>query len=189
MNGTYEARTIAKLQSKEYRDAFVESHARTGISFQLRAMRAARGWSQEDLGARAEMGQNVVARLENPDYGKFSISSLLKLASAFDVALMVRFVRFSDLLARTKNLTPEALNVPSFSEDQSLQDSDSVTWPEQHTGLHADFVAGQIAGDATVIKFPNTPQHGVGAGPRNSGAWTTLDDKPTNMTATARAVQ
>lgn len=137
MNGKYESRLVDELQSKEYRDAFVESHARTGIAYQIRALRTARQWLQGDLGQRAGMGQNVVARLENPDYGKFSISTLLKLASAFDVALLVRFVRFSELLDRTKDLTPEGLNVPSFSDDRALSDGSSVTLPAMDSSTQA----------------------------------------------------
>lgn len=187
MNGTSEARPIAKLQSKEYRDSFMESHVRTGLPFQLRAMRAARGWSQEDLGDRAGMGQNVVARLENPDYGKFSIATLLKLASAFDVALMVRFVRFSELFERTRNLTPEALNVPSFSDDQALRAGGSMTWPEQQVGPHVVFVTNQN-GNISGFGFFETSRHAVQ--PKEKVApWTTLNAKSDDDLITAGAPQ
>ncbi|MBI3967130.1 MAG: helix-turn-helix transcriptional regulator, partial [Chloroflexi bacterium] len=79
------------LRDKEYRDIFVEEHISTGLSFQIRAMREQRGWTQEDLGQRAGMAQQRVCQLENPNYGRFSLSTLKRLASAFDVALAVHF--------------------------------------------------------------------------------------------------
>jgi hypothetical protein len=71
------------------------------------------------------MTQNNISRLEDPDYGKHTISSLKRLADALDVALVVRFVPFSqyiDWLSGTPHvdmgLRPEALAVPSFEEEE-----------------------------------------------------------------------
>lgn len=120
MNGRFEERLLTELEDKEYRDAFVEGHIRTGAAYQIRALRNARNWSQDELGRRVDTSQSVIARLENPDYGKFSLSTLAKLASAFDVGLLVRFVSFSELLDRTRDLSPERLNAPSFTVDPGL---------------------------------------------------------------------
>lgn len=71
------------------------------------------------------MAQNNISRMESPDYGKHSISSLKRIADALDVALMVRFVPFSqytDWLSGTPHLDqgirPEALAVPSFTAEE-----------------------------------------------------------------------
>ncbi len=106
-----------RLQNKAFRSEYVSAHVRTGIAQQIRTLRNSRGWSQGDLGTYAEKPQSVIARLENPDYGKFSVQSLLELASAFDVALVVRFVRFGEFIASTRNLSPSDLAVSSFEED------------------------------------------------------------------------
>ena len=65
--------------------------------------------------------QNAVYRLENPNYGKPTITTLRKVAAVFDVALVVRFVPFSQLVDWVSGtpfvdhgLTPSALSVPSF---------------------------------------------------------------------------
>lgn len=127
MNGKFEERLLTELEDKEYRDAFVEGHIRTGAAYQIRALRNARQWSQEELAARAGTSQSVIARLENPDYGKFSLSTLAKFASAYDVGLLVRFVSFSELLDRTRDLSPERLNVPSFADDPVLHREGHIT--------------------------------------------------------------
>src|SRR5215204_4920633 len=89
----------ASLQDKEYRDAFVAEHIDSGLAFQIRATRESRGWSQQELAQRAGMAQETISRLENPDYGKYTLTTLKRLAATFDMALVVRFAPFSELLA------------------------------------------------------------------------------------------
>lgn len=110
-------------KSKEYRTAYIAAHVRNGVAFQLRAMREARGWDQREVACR--LGnvklQPVISRYENPDYGRFSVSTLLDLAAAFDVALVVRFAPFREVVGWESNLSMRTLNVPSFpNEDKAL---------------------------------------------------------------------
>ena len=72
-------------------------------------MREARGWSQAELGRRVGMRQETICLLENPSYGRFTLRTLKRLASAFDVALIVRFAPFGELAAWTTNLSSEDL--------------------------------------------------------------------------------
>lgn len=102
-----------ELANKNYRSAFVEESVKTGIAFQTRALRLRANWSQKELGEKSGKPQNVISRLENPDYGNFTIKTLLDLAAAFDIALSVKFVSFSELLNQLRNVSPEALAVPS----------------------------------------------------------------------------
>lgn len=106
-------------ESKEYRDAYVAAHVRNGIAFQLRTMRCGRGWDQKELAAR--LGnvklQPVVSRYENPDYGRFSVSTLLDLAKAFDVALVVKFAPFNEVVGWEARLSEGQLNVSSFEDE------------------------------------------------------------------------
>jgi len=44
------------------------------------------------------MTPNNFSRLESPDYGKHTLSSLKRIADALDVALVVRFVPFSQYI-------------------------------------------------------------------------------------------
>jgi transcriptional regulator with XRE-family HTH domain len=110
------------LGDKEERDAFVAEHIAAGIAFQIRAMREARGWSQEELGCRSGKAQAEISRLENPDLSSYSLSTLKRLASAFDVALIVRFVPFSALVDYAASLSAEDLRVPAFDQDVELRE-------------------------------------------------------------------
>jgi len=71
------------------------------------------------------MNQNAISRLENPYYGKATITTLKRIAAAFDVGLVVEFVPFSKLVKKIsgtpyveRGLSPESLDVPSFDEEE-----------------------------------------------------------------------
>ncbi len=71
------------------------------------------------------MNQNAISRLESPHYGKQTLTSLKRLAAAFDVALVVRFVPFTQLVNWVSGtpfvdagLSTQALSVPNFSEEE-----------------------------------------------------------------------
>jgi transcriptional regulator with XRE-family HTH domain len=109
-----------ELVAPGFRRGFMSETVRSGIAHQVRAMRDKRGWNQKELGDRAGKPQSVISRLEDPDYGKVNIQTLIELAEAFDVALLVKFVGFGELLAQTGDLSPEGLNAPSYVDDPYL---------------------------------------------------------------------
>jgi len=112
---TYKEELLLNLKDKEYRTSFVEAHINNGIAFQIKTMRG--DLTQEELGMLAGMKQEAICRLENPNYGSFTLKTLKQIASAFDVALIVRFVPFSDLINWDLDLSAESLKVLSFDED------------------------------------------------------------------------
>lgn len=124
MRATLSERQLTQLADKEYRDAYVAEHVRTGIAFQIRALREQRDlMSQAELGRRMGKPQSVVSRLEDPDYGKLTLQTLFEVASAFDVALVVQFANYPEFIARTRNVSPQALAVTSFSPSQFVVSS------------------------------------------------------------------
>jgi transcriptional regulator with XRE-family HTH domain len=108
---------IGRLKNKKYRDSFVESYIKIGIPFQLRALREERGWTQKELADRIGVKQAWIAQIENPNYSGFSLKTLLKLASVFDIGLLVRFVSFSNLMKWELELSSESLKVKSFEDE------------------------------------------------------------------------
>lgn len=128
MNGSWTQTLLKELRSKEFRDAYVAENIKIGIASQIRALREALGWSQSELGQHTGKPQSAISRLEDPDYGRLSLKTLLELASAFDVALLVRFVSFGELVARNKDQSPRALAVPGYTQDDaSLSASPSMS--------------------------------------------------------------
>jgi transcriptional regulator with XRE-family HTH domain len=107
-----------KLRNKEYRDAFVVESVGTNVAAQIYALRESRHWTQEELAERARMAQARISLLEDPNYQRFTIGTLERLASAFDVGLIVKFAAFGDLLEWTVAAPCcTSLAVPSFDEE------------------------------------------------------------------------
>jgi transcriptional regulator with XRE-family HTH domain len=132
---------LARLRrGKEARKRFIESHLNKGLAYQLRATRDKRGWSQERLAAEVGMNQNAISRLESPDYGKSTITTLKRLAAALDVGLVVRFAPFSEMVdwvsgtPRTiQGLNTSALAVSNFEREQADGAFDSKCAPAATT--------------------------------------------------------
>ena len=122
MNISHEREALKQrlLNSKEHRKAFVSACVDHTIPFQIRALRLGkeRNWTQEELAHHAGMKQEAISRCENPNYGSFSLRTLKQLAAAFDVALIVRFSPFSELVEWETNISAESLEVPSFDEEE-----------------------------------------------------------------------
>jgi transcriptional regulator with XRE-family HTH domain len=107
-----------ELVEKRMRDAYLSAQTRTKLTNQIRAIRNQRGWSQGQFAEILGKPQSNVSRLENREYGSFTLKTLFELASAFDVGLVVEFVPYDDFLKRTQDMRPARLSVPSFSVDR-----------------------------------------------------------------------
>ena len=116
-------------RSKDARAKFVESHLDKSIAFQIRSLRDHAGWTQgvfaEKLGIKHQ--NNVSARLENPTYGKHSLTTLKKIAATCDVALVVWFIPFGrwlDWVTGTPHLdnglSEGFYNIPTFGDEFEL---------------------------------------------------------------------
>lgn len=105
------------LADKEYRDAVVDEYITEGLAAQIHETREARGWTQAELAERTQMAQESISRLENPNYGSYSLKTLKRLASALDVALIVRFVPYSKLADWVADLSPNDLAIAGFDEE------------------------------------------------------------------------
>lgn len=128
------------LKDREYREAFVAAYVDESIPFQIRAMRSqkSRRWSQKDLAEKAGMKQARISLLENPNHKNCSIRILKQLAAAFDVALVVRFVPFSELAEWTLNLSSGSLEVPSFDDEEYFKDKGQPGVPRRISSAMAD---------------------------------------------------
>ncbi len=106
-----------KLQSKEYRSAFVKAQFKRLVPFQIRALRKQRGWSQEELAECSRLTQGVISRAEDSDYGNLTVNTILKIADGFDVAFVGRFAAFSELDEWFIDLSERTVQIPNFEEE------------------------------------------------------------------------
>jgi len=122
------------------------------------------------------MNQNAISRLESPWYGKATIRTLKRLAAAFDVGLVIRFVPFSKLVNWVsgtpyweEGISPESLAVSSFTEElPSLQVDMNVRSDLNQEGwagrkIHVFPARKRRRSVASPVRF----MQGQGAGTRN----------------------
>jgi transcriptional regulator with XRE-family HTH domain len=110
---------IGLLGEKELRGHFTSAQVYQLLAAQIRHLREKHQWTQADLGNTIGMKQAQVSRAENPDYRGTRISTLGKLAEAFDVALIVRFAPFSELADWLSSLSPYSFEPASYEEESS----------------------------------------------------------------------
>jgi|SRR5882724_2970386 len=135
-----------KFDDKAYRDAFVAEQIFSRLPMKIRCIREQQELTQRQLGERAGMAQTWISKLEDPNYGKLTISTLLKIASAFDVGLQIDFVPFSRILGDSLRVSPDSLVVANFDHDagftnQGVMASNMTHLPQSTMG--------------TVVAFPS----------------------------------
>lgn len=144
-------RSLIRLQDRSVREALVDAHIRNGIAFQVRSMRRTKGWTQEQLAHAVGTKSTQIGRVENPDYGSHTVRMLRRIASVFDVAVVVRFVPYSELLrwdAGPRNLAPTTFW-------QELQDS--RTEEASRSAISAPWVSCAIDGRQSNVRSIQTP--------------------------------
>jgi transcriptional regulator with XRE-family HTH domain len=169
-----EKRLVDQLKDPEYRRAFVEGHATDSIAFQLRAMRKAEGLEQKDVAEKLgnRKLQPMISRYENPDYGKYSVSTLLELAAVFDVALALRFVSFSELLEWDISSNPAKECPAPFEKDTKLE--------EIANGAHVKGASAKVAAEPPCNEsslFPERPSELTSQAWSSLGSFASRDDE------------
>jgi transcriptional regulator with XRE-family HTH domain len=118
---------LASLRDAEYRHEFVRERVHSSVALQIRALRKQRNnMTQAELGAAIGMAQTWVSKLENPEYGKMTVETLLRLAVAFDADLEIKFRPFSRTLDTLPNQGPEYFYVPSFTDEFETSEADTA---------------------------------------------------------------
>ena len=115
-----------KFKDKVYRDGFVASHLASNIAAQIFSTRELRGWTQQELADQAGMAQARISVMEDSGYEAFSVKTLKRLASALDVALVIRFVPFSELADYAINMTSDEIAVREFKNDALAPNQDQL---------------------------------------------------------------
>ena len=110
-------RLRSEFRDEEYRHAYAEECLHTMIATQIKVLREQREMTQSTLAKRAEMLQPRLSVMENADYSSWSVSTLKRLARAFDVALSVKFEAFSEVILDFEEMSRETLSRPSFKDD------------------------------------------------------------------------
>ena len=122
------------FKDKEVRHIYCGEFLNSSIATQIKVLREQRGLTQTELANLAGMKQSRIATIEDVNYSSWSISTLKRIAEAFDLALTVQFDSFGSKLSDIINLQRETLERSSFDDDPLFQESlesEFTTDPEE----------------------------------------------------------
>jgi transcriptional regulator with XRE-family HTH domain len=108
-----------EFANKAYAHAYMDEFYDMALSAQIKALREQRGWTQEELAQQAGMKQERVSTLESGDYSAWTMSTLRKLAKAFDITVKASFEPFSKGILDVINLKRDKLLKLPREEDLS----------------------------------------------------------------------
>jgi hypothetical protein len=113
---------VRQLADKEFRDEFVADQIRMRVAMLVRALREQpdRDWSQTELGNKMGKPQNVISRLEDPDYGKMTLQTLLEVAAAFDLPLWIDMPEWDDWLRKIRDVPGGSFKRCSFDAENLI---------------------------------------------------------------------
>ncbi len=119
------AKMVSKLKTERVsRAAYMKGKLSVLIPAQIRALRLkSETPRQEDLAREAEMKQSRISTMENPGAVNFNLETLIRLASALKVGLVVKFVSFSDMLRWENECSQDAFNVVTIDDDFAFQEA------------------------------------------------------------------
>lgn len=97
---------------KTLRYLWLDLHIRVSLALQCRMLRARRGWTRRHLAERAGLRIGTIYRVE---FGLFMghLSTLTKIASAFDVGFVARFGAWSEVVSVPDDFTTELKDLES----------------------------------------------------------------------------
>jgi hypothetical protein len=126
---------IRDMADKEFRDEFVAEKIRSRIAMLIRALREQpdRDWSQTRLGQEMDKPQSVISRIEDPDYGKLSLQTLLEVAAAFDLPLWVDIPEWEDWARLISDVPSSETKRRSFDERYLLDQTHATDDMQRET--------------------------------------------------------
>jgi len=114
---------IYKLKNnKKTRVSYLRAKINVNVPSQIKGLRLRRKMKQEELARDAEMKQPRISAMECPGATKFNLETLIRLAAAFKVGLVVKFVPFSEMLRWENNFSQDTFNVLPIDRDVEFQE-------------------------------------------------------------------
>jgi transcriptional regulator with XRE-family HTH domain len=113
------SKTISRLCSDlNSRTSYIAAKLGVLVPSQIKALRFKSNMPrQSDLAREAHMHQSRISMFETPGAANVTIETLSRLAAAFKVALIVKFVPFSEMLRWENNYSQDTFDVTRIEDD------------------------------------------------------------------------
>jgi len=105
---------------------------------------------QSDLASAAKMLQSRISMIETPGAANMTLDTLAKLASAFKVGVIVKFVPFRDMLRWENGYSQDSFDVvPRLDQDEAFLNPEEV-----NAGTKNDV---RVSSESTLNDFGSAP--------------------------------
>jgi transcriptional regulator with XRE-family HTH domain len=112
------------LKHEEFSEGYAESFLDAYIATQIKVLREQNEMTQAQLAERLKTTQTAISRIENVNYSGWNISTLKRIARAFDVRLKVSFETYGSLIRDVEGFNRESLRrTPREKDTELLQEN------------------------------------------------------------------
>lgn len=147
-------RLTEQFNDPEYRHIYCSDFLDDSVATQIRVLRESRGLSQAQLGALIGTTQGGISSHEDPDKARWSISTLRKIAKALDVALVVKFESFGNILDDIVSFSRESLAKPSFEDDPAFRQTEPAPIIAVTLAVYPRPTKSMVQRDQTALGLP-----------------------------------
>lgn len=88
---TLKDRITKELKNKKFKKYYDEEGVNVNIALEIVKFRSKNQLTQDEFAKKLHIPQQVVSRLEQPDYTGYTLKTLLKLTKAFNKKLIIKF--------------------------------------------------------------------------------------------------
>ncbi len=109
---------ISRLKRDDkFRISYIRAKLNVNLPAQIRALRKNQNMTQALLAEEADMKQSRISAMERPGAVGFNMDTLIRLAAALKVALVVKFIPFSELLKWENEFSQDTFKVIDIDKD------------------------------------------------------------------------
>lgn len=155
------------LNSFEMRTAYIKAKLGILVPSQIRALRLQSNMPrQRDLAVAAFLHQSRISMFETPGMANITLDTLAKLAAAFKVGVIVKFVPFSKMLRWENEFSQDSFDVVTLDKDE-----DFINPVTPKTELRAMATAAGVSGNdiGSDARKPPASTREIGGGENVSG--------------------
>lgn len=112
---------LQEFSARDARSDYAAGLLDSFLALQIKTLRQQRNLSQSELADRAKKHPSQIAAMEQIDFSGWEISTLQQLATAFDLALVVKFEPFCRFLEEVLPVERSVLEKASFPEEPAFR--------------------------------------------------------------------
>ena len=105
------------LEDAELRADYLRAKLNVNVPSQVKALRRRQNMTQDGLADAAGMKQSRISAIERPGETAFNLETLIRLAAAFKVGVIVKFAPFSDVLRWENDFSQDDFDVTTLDHD------------------------------------------------------------------------